>query len=432
VRAVLMRKSLGTLSLLTALCAGLHAQPARTVDVTSFVVLGGGWSAGYAEFQLLESRQRAAFPTLMAEAMETVRPQPLFRPLVGPSLLAVNPLPGILPATGQSVLRSLPFPLFAFNVSIPWVRVEDSLRRPPAAPLVRERDFRQTLVNLVLGYPHLILEQPPLWTQVEYAERMSPTLVLIQMGLGDVLEGAVAGDPALITPSSAFAADFSEIAERMRRTFAEVVVLTVPNPLDAPYFLDLTAAADLLGFSTAELKAGFGLRDLDRITPAGLVQISDFVRGRGPAALTSDAVLPEAVVWAVDEAVSAYNATIRAEASRRGFLLYDLNALTRQVRESGVEAGSRRLGGGLQEGFYSSDGLFPSPTAHAVIANQLLLLLNATYSRSFNLVDVDTVAARDPFPTSGPHAEKVRRDPDLRLYREAPALRGPREQRGRP
>lgn len=423
---------LGALLLFAVFCTGVQAQSSRKLDVTSLVVMGGGWSAGYSEFQMLEVRQRAAFPTLMAEAMQTIRPQPLFRPLVGPALLEVNPLPGVLPPVGQSVLRSLPFPLFAFNLSIPWTRVEDSLRRRPTAPLVREQDYRQTMVNLVLGYPHLILEQPPRWTQVEYAERMSPTLVLIQLGLGDVLEGAVVGDPALITSASAFAADFSEIAERMRRTFAEVVVLTVPNPLDAPYFLDLTAAADLLGFSPAELRAGFSLHDQDRITPAGLVQISDFVRGRGPAELSPGAVLPETVVWDVDGAVAAYNTAIRAEATRHGFVVYDLNALARQVRESGVEAGSRRLAGGLYGGFYAPDGLFPTPTAHAVIANQLLLLLNATYQRTFNLVDVDEVAAGDPFLTAEPHDGEISSDPELRLHRKRPTLNGPRALRGQP
>jgi hypothetical protein len=427
-----MVRNLGRLLVLAGWAGTLSAQPVQHLDVTSFVVVGGGWSAGYAEFELVESHQRGAFPTLMARAMNTIRPQPLFRPQAGPPLLVVDPWPGVLPPAGQSILRSLPFPLFAFNLSIPWVRVQDSLLRRPSLPLIREGDYRQTLVNLVLGYPHLLLDAPPAWTQLEYVERMAPTLVLVQLGLGDVLEGAVLGDSNQITPSPAFAAAFSEIAERIRRTFAQVIVLTVPNPLDTAYFLELGRAAGMLGLTAAELKAEFGLRDLDRLTPAGLVQISDWLRGRGPAELTPDAWSPEVVVRSVDEAVTAYNAAIRTEAARHGYLLYDLNDLVRQVRESGVDAGSRRLGGGPGEGFYGLDGLFPTRTAHAVIANELLRLLNATYQQTFRLVEVDHVAAEDPSVAAEP---RVGGEPPVSRPRAPggiPVPLGPRQQRGQP
>lgn len=383
--------------LLSLSTSGLLSQASRRLDTTSMAVLGGAWSAGFGDWQLQAEIQKSAYPTLLAEAVGTIKPQPLFRPLVGPNLIGLDPLPGSLPPSGQSVLRALPFPLFAFNLSIPWIKAADSLALRPSLPLVQERDFRQTMVNLVLGYPHLILEQGPSWSQLEYAERMRPTFVLLELGLGDVQAGAITGNPAEITAPSAFAGAFSEISRRLAGTYAEVVVATVPNPLDTPFFLDLTTVSALTGIPVGDLKASFGFVEGDRVTPSGLVQIGDTLAGRRPPLLTADARLPAGLALQVEATVDAYNSTIRSQAAQHRFLVWDLHALAREVRVSGVAAGVRHLTATPEGGFYSPDWLFPSPTGHAVLANRLISLLNSSYGRNFPAVDVDAAAAGDPF-----------------------------------
>ncbi len=41
------------------------------------------------------------------------------------------------------------------------------------------------------------------------------------------------------------------------------------------------------------------------------------------------------------------------------------------------------------------DAVYPGPTGHALIANDLLAFINQTYSQSFPLINVSTVAAQD-------------------------------------
>ncbi len=380
-----------TVSLLFGM--SLFGQGNSRLDPTNFVVVGGGWAAGYADFQLLEQYQKDAFPRLMARQMNTISPMPLFRPLGPPTVVAVDPLPSVLPAQGQTVLRTLPFPLFAFNLSVPYIKAGESLRDVPSLPLVHEGDLKQTLLNLVLGYPLLILDEPPRWTQIQYAELMAPTLVLLQLGMGDVLEAALTGDVALITPPASFSADFEEIAGRMERTYAQVVVLNVPDPVDMPFFWGRTRVAETYQTTPEELQALFGLGDADRVTLAGMVQIGDTLRGRRSGGLTTDAVLRGDVAAAISSAVESYNQTIQSAASLRGFPVYDLHALVRQVQRDGIEAGSRHLGGGYMEGFYSPDGLFPTATAHGVLVNELLGLLNSRYGTNFPLVDIGEITA---------------------------------------
>src|SRR2546426_9131308 len=73
------------------------------------------------------------------------------------------------------------------------------IRRPPRSTLFPYTTlFRsQTSTNLILGFPALILGKgKPLWTQLEYARQMNPTIALVELGYYDVLEPAVKGDPS--------------------------------------------------------------------------------------------------------------------------------------------------------------------------------------------------------------------------------------------
>jgi hypothetical protein len=58
--------------------------------------------------------------------------------------------------------------------------------------------------------------------------------------------------------------------------------------------------------------------------------------------------------------------------------------------------GSRRLTADYLGGFYSLDGVHPGATGHAVIANEILELLNRTYGRSFPPIDLQAVLPADP------------------------------------
>ena len=76
--------------------------------------------------------------------------------------------------------------------------------------------------------------------------------------------------------------------------------------------------------------------------------------------------------------------------------MYDLNAYLHSGRVLGASTGSGAVTADYLGGFYSLDGVYPSPTGHALIANDILKFLNSTYQRSFSLVGVSSVAANDP------------------------------------
>ena len=83
-------------------------------------------------------------------------------------------------------------------------------------------------------------------------------------------------------------------------------------------------------------------------------------------------------------------------AQERGALVYDLHAFFRRVANEGIAVGSRRLTAEFLGGFYGLNGYYPGATGHALIANELLGLLNSAYGANFPPIDVDAVSLSDP------------------------------------
>ena len=94
--------------------------------------------------------------------------------------------------------------------------------------------------------------------------------------------------------------------------------------------------------------------------------------------------------------VRALNSEISGASKEAGALVYDLNAAFGHVRASGLTVGDLKLTADYLGGFYSLSGSFPGTTGHALIANEILTLLNQSFQTSFATVDLAKVAPDDP------------------------------------
>ncbi len=394
-------------SALWIFCGQLPAQQ-TALDTTTFIVMGGGLGAGVTDSVLIQGSQTYCFPALMAQQMNAIMPLPLLRDGGPVPVISLNLQSNNIPLTNQSTLRALPFSLFTFNVSVPFLRVSESLNRRPTKPLVPDGDYKQSIINLVLGYPALTIEHPVSWSQIEYVELMSPTFVIVEMGFGDVAEGALSGDMGKITSTSSFATDYGSIAKRLKDTAATVILLTVPDPTDAAYFATVDQLAGDLGTGADQLRQQFGIQPGDLVTLGGRVEISERLQGRRNDPLSTGALLRASAVATVQGAVREMNSAITSAATTNGFKVFDLNAFMREVRTQGVRAGSIQLAGNYLGGFYSSDGIFPTLTGQAVLTNRLLDFVNTTYRTTYPNVAYDSVP-RQPAPSAplGPGIESL-------------------------
>ena len=442
-RLALLRKAALGLMAVASLAPGMvYAQGA--LDTTQFIVVGEGLAAGMADFALREVYQRESFPAQMARQMNAMLPQPLLQsPGIGSGAPGFAVLPPRLPGILQGSVRT-PFPpyLFVFNLSVPGFRLTDALSRRPVAPLIQQRDPEQTLTNFILGYPALIAGADlPLWTQAEYAARMQPTFVIVELGYYDVLEPAVEDDATQLPDVQTFSGNFARLLSELRQSSPEMLVLTIPDPFDTAYFTTLTSATRLVGADADTVMSRYKLQADDLLTPRGLMLLGNFTLGDviidnplfpGMASYYPGTVVSGATRQAVTARVDELNAAIVSAAQAAGAGVYDLHALFRQVRQEGLRAGSKLLTADFLGGFYSLDGYYPGVTGQALIANELLQFLNARYGSTFQTIDLAQVALGDPTVRTIPTLRKSRRDSGEEIRRRLPFPTSPERHRNPP
>ena len=382
--------------LVCLLALRLDAQQ-RRLDTTNFIVLGEGLAAGMADFSLKDVYQEKNFPAQMAKQMNAAFPQPLIQASGIGNVPGFPPMPVRAPGPGQGAVRKdFPPALFVFNLSVPGFRIEDAIQRRPAAPLIQQYDMQQTVTNLILGYPALILRNKPLWTQLEYAKQMNPTLALVELGYYEVLEAAATGNLQRLPDVAAFKASYNTILNGLLDNGSEVIVTTVPDPFDTGYFTTLNAATRLVRAPASVIASLYKLAPTDLLTVNGVTAIANQLVADDVGPLPTGSVVTAAVADQIRARVRALNQEINALAQQNRLLVYDLQALFSRVRASGLLVGSKVLTADYLGGFYSLDGYYPGRTGHALIANEILTLINRSFREEFPLINLIDIAADDP------------------------------------
>ena len=382
------------------------------LSTARFVVLGEGLAAGMADFGLKDDLQRESFAAQMAHQMQAELRLPLIQPP------GIGPLPGFprlpvrVPAMMQTTVREgFPPAELPQNLSVPGLHLADALALRPAQPIVHRGDAKRTAVNLILGLPGLVRGQGDLPTQLEAALSLRPTFALVELGYSEALEAATAGDPARLPSAAAFRAGAGRIVEALREAGAQVLVMTVPDPMDTAHFSPLDAAGRVLKVAPSALAASYGLQGNDRITVPGLFEIGNQILSSATRALPQGCVLRGALASEISGRVLELNGALVEAAGQHGALVHDLHALFREVRLRGIDTGSLQLSADYLGGFYSLNGYYPGRTGHALIASDVLRFLDQAYGARFGAVEPGSAAQDDPVVRyrrpAGPQREEL-------------------------
>ena len=379
------------------------------LDVSTFVAVGGGLAAGMGNFTLSSATQRNSFPAQMAGKMGVEFLQPgIQNPGIG-NPPGFNPLPAIVPAYQQTTVLENPNPDRALsNLSIPGIRASEALRLRPSSPMVRRDDVKLTTVNLILGASAFLKGKNGPWrSQIEYAVQRGPSLAVVELGFSEALEAATSGDLRRMPAPRAFKADYKRILASLSEAGAQLLALNIPNPIDTAYFSTIEAASQVVKVEPRVLLSAYNLKQDDLITVHGLYQIGAQFLSRSIQPLPKGSVLSAKAAEGIGRRVEALNAALSAAAKDKEAEVYDLHGLYRGLAENGIQVGSRTLGAGYLGGFYALNGYFPGQTGQALIANDLLKLLNNAYGASFPLIDVQAALKQDPVaayrPAEGPN-----------------------------
>src|SRR5262249_4666182 len=253
-----------------------------------------------------------------------------------------------------TVVETFPPAVPPSNLAVPGLKVADVLSLRPTPPLVHRDDVKQTAVNLLLGLPDLLTgREERLPTLVEMVLRQHPACVILELGYDDFLEPAVTGDLGCLPQVADLCANYTEILARVQECKAEVLLLTVPDPLDTAHFSTPEAAARFLRVRPDVLDRAYHLPRGCLITVNGLLEIAGQILGGRFEELRPSSVLAAEAATTIRDRIASLNAELAALAPRYRAAVYDLHALLRRVRADGVTVGSRRLTADYFGGFYS-------------------------------------------------------------------------------
>jgi hypothetical protein len=367
------------------------------LNLSRIVVMGEGLGAGMGDFSLTSDTQRTSFPALMAAQMEARFVQALLQPPGIHGLEGLADLPVLIPAPLQStVLEELP-PNPVSNLSVPGFTLLDALEFRPAQPLIHRFDQKQTAVNLTWGI--LPIAQgfvKDLPTQLQYAVQQSPTLTIVELGYYEAIQAVVHSKPGLVGEVECCMAQYTQIVNALKGTGSEVLMLTVPDPLDTAYCSTLDMASAILKVEPEFLLANYAIEQSDLVTVNGLKEISFQIFGRSIQTLSTGSVIKANTAEEIRSRVKKLNTALVSAAKTQKIGVYDLQALLRHVKQQGISVGSRRLTAAYLGGFYSLNGFYPGATGQAIIANEVLQTLNQNYDAEFPLIELSSVLVSDP------------------------------------
>lgn len=368
----------------------------RKADLSRLVVVGDSLSAGFQNGSLIETAQVNGYAALVASQAGVPLPLPLIASPGFPNVLtlvAAGPPPVIAPAAGVSSGRVNPLQQ-PFNLAVPGHRVQDALTARPNLPV-------NSLTDLVLGFPSTFVFGQPPRSQVEQAELLAPTTVIVWLGNNDALGAALAGNTALLTPTAAFAASYTEVLNRMSATGATLVVANIPDVTVVPALTPAEEVAARAGLPLSVVGPVLGIGPGDYVTQSGLGLVSGILANPATGPLPNGGVLTAAEAAAVSARVLEFNSVIAEQAAAHGAVLVDIHSLTDTFRDRGYVLGGQRLTTAFLGGLFSLDAVHPTNTGYAVIANEFIKALNSQAAAGIPPVNVRKVQAADPLVLPG-------------------------------
>jgi hypothetical protein len=399
-------------ALLLLSCFSLtFAAPKQTADLSHLVVIGDSLSAGFQNYSLYDIQQVHSYAYLIATQAGVKMVLPLVPAPGVPNFLELinpGPPPLILPAPG--VLPSIPRdnPLEQpTNLSVPGMTVSDALNKRPSPVIQNAID---AMANIVLGFPTPFVVPGPPQSQVEQAVALNPTTALVWVGSNDALLPALVGDLTALTPLDQFDASYRAILDAVGKTKAAIVTANIPDVTVVPYFTPAATIAAQSGAPLALVALKLGIGPADSVRPGALPLVQAILTGQSPGPLpflcpANISGLPVSQVpcrlTATDAiayrlAIAAYNITIAIEAAKHKAVLVDIYSLVNELHENGYQAGSKHLTTDFLGGLFSLDGVHPTNTGHAIVANQFIQTMNQKLATSIPAVNVLQVEQNDP------------------------------------
>ncbi len=372
--------------------------PSSTPDFSNTVFIGDSLSAGFQNGSLLDTQQPNGWASLVAQQAKTSITLPLIAAPGVPAvmeLVSVGPPPVTKTASGVSSGRDNPSAQ-PTDLAVPGHHLHDLINAGPTALPTASEDI---ITTLVLGFP---LGNSN--TQLAEAIALKPTVLFVWIGSNDALVADDTGTPSSMTPIAAFTSDYTQLMSTLHSsTSARLIVANLPDVTSIPYVTPaaviLSEVAAATGQSAAQLGTELGLATGDLVTAQGMTEVQAAMQaiagGKMPTSLDDAGVLTAAEIQQVQTLENQYNQVIAQQAAAAGGTLIDMHAFFQNLA-AGTTINSYNATTSYLGGLFGLDGIHPTNTGYALVANQFLDTINANLKTSFADINVSTVASADP------------------------------------
>ena len=378
------------------------------------VFVGDSLTAGFQNGSLLDTQQPHGYASLISQQANFSIVLPLIASPGAPAVLklvSVGPPPVIQQSTGITTGRDNPN-VQPTDLAVPGAFLKNILTTPPIPnPTVPE----DLITTLVLGFPGIA--QGNIRTQEQWAVALKPTTIFIWAGNNDALVADSAGKPSAMTSLTDFTSDFTTLmTDLSQQTSAHLVVANIPDVTLVPY---LTPAATVIangatqsGLSAAVVSQKLGIQAGDKVNATGLAQVTPILTGQQVGPISDSGFLSASEITQVENNIDAYNAVIQQNALAAGATLVDIHALFGQLAANGITINGTMANFNFLGGIFSLDGIHPTNTGYALLANKFIDAINADTKTTIPDVDVTAIATADPlFPpnqaASAGHAQSI-------------------------
>lgn len=257
-------------------------------------------------------------------------------------------------------------------------------------------------------------------TQINVAVALHPTLATVWLGANDLLKYIFTDGQAPSDSPAQMQADITKIVQDLQGAGARVVVANLPDVLVTPQFFrggpTLTATLEAPPFDvpaaaasavTGYLQLTYGVGSNGYLTESGFFKVLAALEVSSVPVLSVGDFLTDAFAAQVQGLNNAYNQAIDAAAQATGAPLVNVHAFFETiVTEGGIPINpsccTLAFGGGL----LSLDGLHPSNTGYALLANLFIQTIDTAYGA--NLVtpltstQIYNISESDPYaPPNG-------------------------------
>ncbi|WBA41414.1 SGNH/GDSL hydrolase family protein [Hymenobacter canadensis] len=294
------------------------------------------------------------------------------------------------------------------NLGVPGISVLSADRTASSVPQIA--GAAQAYGNLNNYYQRLLpAADRGVTDYTTFIGRKNATFFTCWLGNNDVLTYATNGGVAVATDPFSNLTDTTSFGRGYRNIVRTIskngtvggVVANIPNVANVPYFTAVTVASVLAGFQQVNPAApAVFIQTSSTTTPVRAATAADLITlpaasvvatgvGSTPTnPIPNNLVLDAAEVTAIQTRTTQLNAIIAKTARQYKVGLVDMNSFFSTIALGGIAINATSNNAGFIRGnLFSLDGVHPTSRGYAVIANEFIKVINATYGASIQPVN---------------------------------------------